>query len=499
MVEPESNSHAQLIEAVRAALPDDLPCYLVGGAVRDQLRGESGHDLDFVLPRRALEAGRRVANALHGAYYPMDEKREIARILLRDARGERLILDFSVQRGDDLESDLRLRDFTINAMALDVRHPQTLIDPLRGAADLHAGLLRACSPGVFYYDPLRVLRGVRLAARFKFRIHAKTLDEMRRAAGGLFRISPERVRDELFRIFELPNPATALRLAENIGALSEPLPELGALKGVIQSPPHTADVWEHTLGVVSHLAAMLELLATQYDPDAAGSLAAGLATLRLGRYRAQLDAHLRAEIIPGRNVRALLFLAALYHDVAKPQTRSVDEDGRVRFFDHDQRGAEIAAARGAELQLSNDEVARLRLIVRHHLRPLLLGQGGELPTRRAVYRFFRDTGEAGVDICLLSLADMQATYGPGLQQDDWSHHLDVIRLLLEAWWEQADEQVNPPALLNGGDLMAALNIKPGPLVGRLLEAIREAQACGEINDSSQALELARRLLAEAQG
>ncbi len=128
------------------------------------------------------------------------------------------------------------------------------------------------------------------------------------------------------------------------------------------------------------------------------------------------------------------------------------------------------------------------------MRPLWLAQTGKLPSKRAIYRFFRETGEAGVDICLLSIADTLATYGPTLPQNTWSNHLDVIRSLLEAWWEQPDERVSPPKLLSGNDLIVELDVKPGPQIGKILEAIREAQATNQIRTREDALELARGIL-----
>ena len=196
-------------------------------------------------------------------------------------------------------------------------------------------------------------------------------------------------------------------------------------------------------------------------------------------------------------MRCLLLLAALYHDVSKPATRQVDQDGRIRFLEHEQLGAQLAHRRGSLLHLSNAETERLTTIVRQHMRPLLLAQTGEAPTRRAIYRFFRATGPAGVDICLLSLADSLATYGVGLPQEIWSRHLDVIRSLLEAWWEQPEEKVTPPALLDGHDLIRAFNLSPGPEIGRLLELIREAQASGEITERAEALDYARAWLGKS--
>ena len=483
-----------ILAQVQAALPAGMPAYLVGGAVRDLLLGRVSHDLDFVVPKDAIAASRRVANALGGGFFTLDPERKTGRVVLTTEANDRYFLDFATFRGPDLESDLRNRDFTINAIAVDIHQLQALIDPLGGARDLHARQLRPCSATSFEDDPLRILRCVRQAVEFELRLLPETRHLLRAALTGLSRISPERVRDELFRILETRKPAVALRALDMLGALVYVLPELDTLKGVAQSPPHTDDVWTHTLNTAQKLADLMDVLQPEHDAKAAANWAMGLVSLRIGRYRQQFNTHLSAAPSPGRSLRALLLLAALYHDVGKPATQKVEEDGRIRFIEHDRLSAQIAHQRGVRLHLSNLEIERLTTIVRQHMRPLLLAQSGETPSRRSIYRFFHHTGSAGVDICLLALADSLATYGAGLPQDVWVHQLEVTRTLLEAWWEQADEKIAPPALLNGHDLMEVFSLPPGPEIGRLLEKIREAQASGEIKERSEALEYARACL-----
>lgn len=492
----EPLNFSKQLELVRGIIPADIPVYLVGGAVRDALLKRSTHDLDFVVPAGALAVGRGVADALKAAYYPLDEARQTARVVIIAKDGTRDVLDFSVLRAPDLEGDLRLRDFTVNAIAIDLSQPQALLDPLGGAADLYARQLRACSPTAFNDDPVRILRGVRLAAELDLQIQPPTRKEMRQAVHELGRVSPERKRDELFNILEGPKPATAIQALEMIGALDEILPEMRQLKGLRQPPPHVSDVWTHTLDVLRYLSALLKVLARTYDPEASASLWKGVASLQLGRYREQLDDHLESSPSPIRSLRGLLFLAALYHDVAKPQTQHVDEQGRLRYINHDVIGADIVEARASALHLSNAEITRLKNIVRHHMRPILLGHAGEMPTPRAIYRFFRDTGAAGVDICLLSLADVLATYGPTLPPDIWVRQLNIVRSLLEAWWDYPTQKVTPPVLLKGHDLINELGLKPGEQIGELLEYIREAQIAGLVTDRESALELARHWLAE---
>jgi tRNA nucleotidyltransferase/poly(A) polymerase len=297
----EPLNFSKRLEQVRGVIAADIQVYLVGGAVRDALLNRTNHDLDFVVPAGAMALGRNVADALKAAYYPLDEARQTARVVIIAEDGTRDVLDFAVLRAPDLEADLRLRDFTVNAIAVDLRQPQELLDPLGGAADLYARQLRACSPMAFMDDPVRILRGVRLAAELELHIQSPTRKEMRQAVGELHRVSPERKRDELFHILEGPKPASAIQALEMIGALDEILPEMRQLKGLRQPPPHVSDAWTHTLDVLRHLGALLKVLARAYDPEASASLWKSVTSLRLGRYRDQLEDHLKSSPSPVRS------------------------------------------------------------------------------------------------------------------------------------------------------------------------------------------------------
>ncbi len=491
----EPHTLLALLDQFRPAFPTDLSIYVVGGAVRDHLLGRPIHDLDFALPGDGIPVGRAVAKYLGADYFPLDDERGTARVILTRADGTRLSLDFAALRGPDLESDLRARDFTINALALDARDPENVFDPLGGALDLREKRIRACSPASLTDDPIRILRAIRLAAGLGFGIDPGTRALMRAAIPGMGSVSPERKRDELLRILGGRHPATSLRALEMLGLLPALFPELAALKGVTQSPPHIYDVWEHTLATLRELETVLQFIGAKvHNPKAAASLALGLLSLRLGRYRPEIHQHLEDELVPDRRWRALLFLAALYHDAGKPAWRTVDADGRIRFLGHEEESAKLLGKRARALKLSNDEIIRLKAIARNHMRPHHLAATEKSPSRRATYRFFRDTREAGVDVCLLSFADVLATYGPTVPQEIWKNYLDLNRHLLENWWERPEETVKPPALVTGHDLIEKFSLAPGPQIGELLEAIREAQAAGEVSDRDQALALVAGLL-----
>ena len=496
---PVSFSFSPLLTSIMQALPVDQEIYLVGGAVRDTILGRTSHDLDFSIPTDGIKLARMIANKLNGAFYPLDSERDTGRVILIHEDETRTIMDFATYRGEDIESDLRDRDFTINAIAFNLQNEE-VFDPLHGANDVRAKIIRVCTPGALDNDPVRVLRAIRQAAGLGFQIDVDTRQKLKQAAGKLGSVSSERLRDELFRILEGPQPGTAIRALEMLGVLPHILPELSSLKGVDQPSPHVDDVWMHTLGVMNYLEEILSALAPGYDPEATGDLFTGLLVLRLGRYREQFRAHFANALNTNRSLRGLLFFAALYHDVAKPTCKTVDEDGRIRFWGHDEQGEEMTVARASTLHLSNDEIQRLRLIIRNHMRvhfhSTRLEAEHKTPSRKALYRFFRDTGEAGVDLVLLALADTRATYGHTLTQESWIAVLDICRIFLENYWEKPTETVAPPRLLDGNEAMSELELDPGPRVGEVLEIIREAQATGKVSTREEALDYARSWLKE---
>jgi putative nucleotidyltransferase with HDIG domain len=200
----------------------------------------------------------------------------------------------------------------------------------------------------------------------------------------------------------------------------------------------------------------------------------------------------------GHSRRLLLTLAALLHDVGKPDTGTVDPDGRVRFIGHEGVGAKMAADALQRLRFSGDAVRLVGTVIRHHLRPLALTWGG-VASKRAIYRFFRDTRDAGVEIVLLSLADDRATVGyeddaDGSSQDgpEYQALLETARALLDAYFNHQGSVIAPAPLLTGRDLIDQFGLEQGPPIGRLLAALSEAQATGQVTTRQDAEEWARR-------
>jgi len=482
------------LELIRPLLVGGSPAYLVGGAVRDALLGRVSHDLDFAVDGDAVGLGRSIANALDGDFYLLDAKRGTARVLLSGLPGleanETAVLDFARLRGNTLQDDLHDRDFSINAMALpaELATPtfEDVIDPLNGQSDLATGHIRATGPHAIQNDPIRGLRAVRQAAALHLEIVPETQNLIRAAADQLVSISAERIRDEFCRLLIGPQPARSLKLLDQLGLLSHVLPELTATRDVTQSAPHLLDVFAHSLLVVEKLE---QILLSLDSPSPAGE-PANLAQQSLAPFAAQLTDNLQRATSGDRNRRMILFLSTLLHDVGKPNTRTVEENGRIRFFNHEQVGAKLAGERGRALALSTAEVKQLYTTIQHHMRPAQLAKTAFPPSRRAIYRFFRDTKTYGLDVCLLCLADGLGKGGEP-ESVEWERRVETVAILLENYYNQYGSTIAPPSLLSGQELMDALDIPPGPEVGRLLRLIEEAQAAGEVSTITEALALAR--------
>ncbi len=499
-----------IFNRVRGLLLDDVKVYLVGGALRDALLSRPIHDYDIILSENSLELARKVADHFGGVFFLLDEERQTARVILNDNNGIMTTFDFAAIRGNDLESDLKERDFTVNAIASSLNEPDKLLDPMAGSTDLFNSVLRACSNTSFTSDPVRILRAIRLAAGYELKILPKTRSLMTGAVSFLEHVSPERLRDELFRILAGPKPAKSILALDILGTLPYLLPELISLRDVKQSPPHIKNVWLHTLDTLNYLEKIISVLENLPDDFPSMEINEHLIKdekvkdkqnlifhhfeIRLGRFRDEILTLMSKELVLNRPVRSLVFFAALYHDSGKPQVKTIDKEGRFRFFNHEELGSDLIEKRGTALRLSNEEINRVRLIVKGHMRPTHLAHLEKEPTPRTIYRFFRDFKETGIDICLLSLADLLATYGPAIPQERWIKQIAVVEQLLNAWWKDPEKEIKPVSLIRGNDLLVEFDLKPGPIIGHLLELIREEQVEGNLKTREDAFLFIKRLL-----
>ncbi|MBI4236111.1 MAG: HD domain-containing protein [Chloroflexi bacterium] len=480
--------------------------YAVGGYVRDLLLGREPHDVDIALAGDdPLATTKALADGLGGTFFVLDAARGYARALVPLPGADAPItLDVTPIQGS-LDQDLARRDFTVDAMALPLGDlpaaslaalGQTnagvgeliaqVIDPWGGRRDMERRLVRVLGEAALVEDPGRLLRAVRLAGEIGFEVEEETARLIRAHATDLRRVSPERVRDELCRTLALPRARPWLWEMDRLGLLTEVLPEMAPARGVEQPREHYWDVFSHLVEAVGAFERMADAQERSADP-----------VLALVPWHPALDSYFDQEVAGGRTRRTLTKLACLLHDVAKPQTKVYEPSGRMRFFGHAEQGAQMARSALERLCFSRREVAFVAKAVEEHLRPMQLSQNLETPTRRALYRYFRDLEEAALATLYLSLADYLAARGPRLEMEDWRLHAASIGLVVAAGCEAPQEARQ--SLVDGHLLMRELGLEPGSTLGRLLATVREAIAVGDVTTVEEALALARHVLAEEQG
>jgi len=459
-----------LAEAFAAA---GIDAWLVGGVVRDALLGRPLTDVDLAVAGDADAAAQTASRALGGPRFPLSEDFGAWRVLSRDRA---VACDISPLQGETIEQDLARRDFALNAIAVPLGGGDP-IDLFGGLGDIEAGVLRVLGPQSYADDPLRALRLVRLAAELGMAPDAETERLTTAAAARLTEPSGERVFAELRRLLIAPGALDGLELARRLGVLAAVLPEIAALQDVEQSHYHHLDVYGHTIAV---LEAQIELLAPGRLEQLFGDAAAEL--------RRVLDEPLADGLSRGEALR----FGALFHDVAKPQTRGVRDDGRITFIGHDAAGQQVVGDVFRRLRTSERLRSHVGALARHHLALGFLVH--ERPLDRAkTYSYLSRCDPVAVDVSVLSCADRLATRGRNAERAITAHLEVAAELLGPALRWHADGPPRPP--LRGDELAAAVGIEPGPELGRLLARLSEAAYTGEATTRDDAVALARGLLA----
>ena len=447
--------------------------YLVGGSVRDLLIGIGDiKDFDLSMPSGSESVAQAFADRIGGSFFFLDEERKISRVVKRDAGGD-VQFDFTNFEGPDLTADLGRRDFTVNAMALDLRTflatgtAEGLIDPFDGSRDVREGIVRVTRPDVLDDDPLRLLRAVRFAALLGFRIDPKTQDHIRSRADLTTRPAPERIRDELFQVLAQRGAGSSLALMDGLGLLSPLFPELDALGGFSPGMYHTHDVRTHSLKTVEQLDFVLDDL-PKISPD----------------HHLQVLEHLDEHLEHPVPRKAALRFACLLHDIAKPDTFTHDESGHIHFYGHDNLGALKAKDTCGRFRLSRDTESMVTSVIKHHMRLFNLSAPGG-PGKNAMYRYCRDLGDALPESLLLSQADARATYDL-MPRDRFMDTEKPMAAVLDYYYVKFLKTEAKP-LVTGQDLIDA-GLTPGPRFRELLDLIKERQAAGTLRDRQEALD-----------
>ena len=407
---------------------------LVGGPVRDAILGRLGNDLDFTTNAKPDETKSIIKK---GADSLWETGREFGTIAAqfgdvtveittyRSEKYETQSRNPEVNFGDNIEGDLLRRDFTVNAMALELTTtPPTFIDNFDGVNDLARKVLR--TPGTpensFSDDPLRMMRAARFAAQLGFDVDPTILVAIKEMAARIEIISAERVRDEFIKLIMSENPRIGIALLVETGLADYVLPEIPKLKLEIDEHHHHKDVYEHTLKVLEQAISLED---------------------RLG----------------GPNL--VIRLAALLHDIGKPKTRELIAGGGVSFHHHEVVGARMAKERLKTMRFSNDVVSDVSSLVFLHLR--FHGYGTGEWTDSAVRRYIRDAEHQLIHLHVLTRAD--CTTRNQRKAESLAKTYDLLEeRILKLMAEEELEKIRPD--LDGVEIMTILGISPSPIVGR---------------------------------
>lgn len=459
------------------ARPKKVKLYLVGGALRDLIlkRRKDNPDFDFCLKRSALSFGRKLASHLRAAFVILDEEHGVCR-LVKKADGKIHTFDFTDFRGLTLENDLLRRDFTINSLALDLMDVfsdkdlnKEIIDPYSGREDLKRKIIRATHKNSFIEDPLRIMRVFSFSCMLGFSVEKETLRLAKKDKNRISSVSGERLRDELFKIFDSSQTYAALVTLDKLKILEIIFPEIKPMRNIGQGPYHHLDVWQHTLETLNQF----ELLLPQ------------------ARKNPRIKQYLDEELSGLRRRMSLLKFACILHDIGKPGALR-REKKKIIFHGHERVGLGLVRSICRRLKLSNEEVRSLERIVLCHLRPGYLADSDH-PTPKAVFRYFRDTGTDALAVLLLSLSDQRATKGPLTTALSRSRHEKIVKTLIRRLFKKEKEK-KKSRLLNGNDIMARFKLPPSELIGRVLSELEEAQAIGRIKSREQAFKLAQKVI-----
>jgi poly(A) polymerase len=451
--------------------------YLVGGALRDLIlyRKKNNPDFDFCLKRGALNFGRNLARELRAAFVVLDKEHAACRIV-KKIGAQVYTFDFTDFRAATLEKDLLHRDFTINSMALELKEvfrpgdlSALIIDPYHGREDIAARLIKVTGKNSFREDPLRILRAFSFSCMLGFNLSQETLRLAKKEKNRISAVASERIREELFKIFDSSTAYASLVRLDKLKILEIIFPEIKPLRGIGQGPYHHLDVWQHTLETLKQFELVLK--AAKSTPE--------------------INNYFDEELSNLRKRSSLLKLACLLHDIGKPKALR-REKGKIIFHGHERIGLGLTRIISRRIKLSNDESRSLERIVLWHLRPGYLA-GIQHPTQRAIFRYFRDTGSDALAVLLLSLADQRATKGPLTTALSRVRHEKIVKALIRRLLKQKKEK-KLVRFLNGNDIMRRFKLPASPLIGRVLSELEEAQAIGKIKNKLEAVQLAAKVI-----
>ncbi|MDY6792325.1 MAG: HD domain-containing protein [Thermodesulfobacteriota bacterium] len=454
-------------DIISGITPYSKNAYLVGGSVRDILLGKSPADFDIAVLQNPQQYAEKMTQKTSGRLVRLGKPGQmIFRVITKN-----YIFDISSVNGSVIEDDLWARDFTINALAVDLGSGK-MIDCMNGLQDLADRKIRLVSPAVFQQDPIRLIRAYRMAAAFDFNVEPQTSAKIKDNAALLQTSAGERIRAELFKILATSNSCFYFSEMATTGVLFTIFPELAGLQNCFQNRYHHFDVFTHTMKAYSHLEIILNDC-HRFLPEA------------YGQFEPCKD------ILKG----ALLKCAILLHDIGKPSARTIDNNGHIHFYGHGKKSADLAMHIARRLKFSNHETSYIDFIIRHHIRPLFLftAYTNKTVTQKGIARFFLTCGKNAPDLLIHTMADIK---GKGNQNDERNQaFINFAREMLTYYFSYFQPEKSKAPLLTGNDLIHDLALTPSPLFKTILRRVEEARITKKICTKDEAMQFVKKFLA----
>ncbi|OEG69817.1 hypothetical protein ATZ36_01820 [Candidatus Endomicrobiellum trichonymphae] len=457
-------------------LSKDFDVYAVGGFSRDLLLKRNLNDIDLVVSRNALKYSKKIADAFKSKLITLNDASKTYRIMLKDNIVANI--DISLFNGKTIEHDLQNRDFTINAIAFNLKHFENfkkhiIFSDRNTLRDLKSKTVNTVSAESFKTDPLRMLRAFRFTAELNFKISPKTFEQITKNAKLIRQSAPERIKNEFFRVLSVKNSAVLIKDMDSCGLLSEIFAEIKKMKKSSRKYYyHPRGLFQHSFETVESSENILNNL-KKYFPE---------------NY-ANMQKHFDDNATFSERItrESLLKFAALFHDSAKPETAKF-KNGKMRFLGHEELGAEKVKGIMFSLKSGKNDIETAAFLVSNHMRPSTLTRNN-IVTKKAALKFFRDIGENTPDLLVLSMSDWHSYKKLKVfSSKELKFQEKSVRELLKYYYELKNAEPLPK-IIDGNIIMKKFNLKPGPWIGELLNFAAEAQLESKISNTDEALKI----------
>ncbi len=444
----------------------DCEAYLVGGYIRDLLvYGQPGFDRDIIVKSdNTRKLAEDIANKLDLYFVPLDEVNDIYRLIFKDKVN---YIDIAKMLNNDFETDIKRRDFTVNAIAYDLKK-HNIIDLTGGIEDIKNRQIREIQRQNFYDDPLRMLRLYRFVSTLGFSFPFELTAFIRDHVDLLSKCSKERINVEIMKLFEGDCCSSTLLLMDNAGILEFLFPYIKEIKKIPPNSHHHLDLFHHLIETVRQI----EFYIIEQDD-------------KIKEYFNEIP-------FGSTNRLSHLKLAAFFHDIGKPTTWTIEpETGRHRFIKHDDAGSKLIVPILKEYKFSKKQIEYVQNIIKYHIYPSALVHDMERNDKTTM-KFFRKTEGYTLDLIVIARADRLSARGIAVSDEMVENNLQKLNELKDAYFKSKDEIKPIEKLLDGFEIMELLNISQGEQLGKIINALKEAQISGEVITKNQAVDFVKK-------